>query len=80
MGAAGDQFTSGVEGYIAFVLDPESTPQYGWIRVTLADDGTPGVIHDWAYSDEPLAVGVPEPGATVLLALGACGLAARRRR
>lgn len=81
MGAtAGDQFESGTVGYIAFVLDPGPSEQYGWIRVTLFDDGSTGLIHDWAYSDTPLAVGViPEPSSLVLLVAGAMALLRRRR-
>jgi hypothetical protein len=80
-GAGPSQFTSGVEAYIAFVLDPEGNPLYGWMRVTLQEDGSPGVIHDWAYSPDSILVGtVPEPSGVLLL--GAAGLLGvfRRRR
>lgn len=78
-------FTSGVPGYIGFslVLD-DTTLTYGWMRVTLQDDNTPGTVHEWAFQDDgsPIAVGqIPEPSAG-LLALAALGTAtlARRRR
>ena len=52
--------------------------------VTLYDDGTQGIIHGWAYEDNgsPFDVGsvIPEPSQTMLAALGALGLALRRRR
>ena len=81
MGAtAGDQFESGTVGYIAFVLDPGASEQYGWIRVTLSDDGSTGLIHDWAYSDVAIEVGqIPEPGSVALLGVGVLGLMRRRR-
>lgn len=76
------QFTSGSgdTGYIAFVLNPQTTPLYGWIQVTLADDGSTGSILDWAYSDQPLDVGtIPEPSSTLLLLLGSLALLRRKR-
>ena len=74
-------FTPGVEGYIAFVIDVEGTPNYGWMRVTLNDDGSIGTIHDWAYStDAGFTVGqIPEPSTLILLLLGSLGLLRRRR-
>lgn len=81
MGGAGDQFISGEpEGYIAFVFESDTGTKFGWMQVTLYDDGTDGVIHRWAYSDDPILVGVPEPSAALLALLGAFGLAMRRRR
>jgi len=74
-------FTPGVEGYIAFVLNPGFNEFYGWLRVTLTNDGSPGIIHDWAYSsDEGFTVGqVPEAGAALLGGLGVLMLLRRRR-
>ena len=79
-----DSFTPGVEGYIAFELNPGSTPaQYGWLRVTLNDDGTGGLIHDYVLSTEEgdiVTVGViPEPGSLLLCAAGALAFLRRRR-
>jgi hypothetical protein len=49
-------------------------------QVFLANDGSTGLIHDWAYSDAPLAVGaVPEPSSIVLLLAGAMALFRRKR-
>lgn len=82
MGIGADQFDSGSFGYIGFVLDPgTASEQFGWMRVTLNNNGTPGIIHDWAYSPEPITVGaVPEPSAFGLLALSSIALLRRRRR
>jgi uncharacterized protein (TIGR03382 family) len=85
-------FTSGTsgtgqQGYIAFTLETVSGTQYGWMRVTLDNDGDNnggnfGTIHAWAYSDEStFTVGeIPEPGLVSFLLLGAAGLLRRRRR
>lgn len=78
-GAGSDAFTPGTEGYIAFVLNPDTTPLYGWMRVTLENDGSAGVIHDWAFSENSIVVGVPEPSALALLLLAATGLLVRKR-
>ena len=74
-------FSPGSEGYIAFVLNPGGSEQYGWMRVTLENDGSAGTIHDWAYSDDiTFTVGqVPEPGSLILVLLGSFGLFRRRR-
>lgn len=75
-------FMPGVEGYIAFVVDISGSDQYGWMRVTLNDDGSIGTIHDWAYSDQAgFQVGqIPEPSSLMLILLGSVGLLLRRSR
>lgn len=75
------EFAAGQEGYIAFVLDPGAGSQYGWMRVTLTNDGTPGTIHDWALSsDVNFVVGmIPEPTTALLGGLGVLLLLRRRR-
>ncbi|BCX46741.1 hypothetical protein HAHE_06490 [Haloferula helveola] len=83
MGSGTDQFASGsgTTGYIGFVLNPGAGELYGWIRVTLADDGSTGLIHEWAYSDTPIEIGqIPEPRALLLMAFGALCVVRRRRR
>lgn len=74
-------FTPGEQGYIAFVLNPGAEQLYGWMRVTLTNDGTPGTIHDWAISsDEGFTVGmIPEPTTALLGGIGMLLLLRRRR-
>jgi hypothetical protein len=61
-------FTPGAPGYIAFVLNPGAGEQYGWMKVTLTNDGTAGTIHEWAYSDQTAfkVAAIPEPSSTTL--------------
>jgi hypothetical protein len=74
-------FTPGAQGYMAFVLNPGGGEQYGWMSVTLTNDGTPGTIHGWAYSDEAnFEVGqIPEPSTAMLLLVAVTGLLRRVR-
>jgi hypothetical protein len=78
--------TSGFAG-IAFV-DTGNNPHFAWLRLRLRNDanGAPDqlTLVDWAYESTPNApihVGsIPEPGSLALLAAGAMGVAAFRRR
>jgi hypothetical protein len=74
-------FTPGVQGYIAFVLNPDTSPRYGWMSVTLTNNGTPGSIHEWAFSDSPTftVAQVPESRAALFGGLGLLVLLRRRR-
>lgn len=78
----GSQFTAGSQGYIGFSLDSGSGPLYGWMRVTLNPNTSEGTIHTWAIQNNgsEIAVGVPEPGSSLLALLGVGGLLLRRRR
>jgi hypothetical protein len=73
---APEQFESGVPGYLGFQFDLNEDGQYvfGWMRVTLTNGTSDGVIHEWAYSDTPgeeIVVGaVPEPSTWLLGLLG----------
>lgn len=57
---------------------------YGWVRVTIDQPSGTFVINDWAYNTVPgeglLAGQVPEPTSLGMLAAGAAGVLARRRR
>jgi len=57
---------------------------YGWVRVTINNAAGTFVINDWAYNTvagESIRAGeVPEPTTLGLLAAGAAGVAAMRRR
>ena len=80
----GSEFSNGIEGYFGFkIYDGVSNYYFGWMRVTFYDDGSTGILHDWAWdtSGAGIQVGaVPEPGSMGLLSLGAACLVLRRRR
>ena len=77
----------GSTGFLGFRFTENSSGNssqtyYAWARLQPALSGN-GQLIDWAYDDSgaPLAAGtIPEPDALGLLALGATGLAIRRRR
>ena len=83
IGTNPEQFQPGVESYLGFVLDDPSdsndTVLYGWVSVTFQDNGSPGTIHDFVLSDEPITIGaIPEPSTSLLLLTSLCFL--RRKR
>ncbi len=88
VGNSPGQFVSGSEGYIgfSFTTNVSSGPNFGWMRVVLANDGSTGLIRDWAYEDSGLGISVgsvtavPEPTVLALGLLCAAGFALRRRR
>jgi hypothetical protein len=84
LGPAPQQFQAGVPGLIGFRMNPTgSGDQFGWLRVTLRDDGSAGTIHDYAYETVvglPIPAGVPEPGMVTVLVMGGGALLARRQR
>ena len=70
------KFETSTSGYIGFALVDGSDHYYGWMEMTLNDDGTAGTIHQWAWNtvaNEAITVGmVPEPAsAAMLVGLGA---------
>ena len=57
--------------------------QYGWARMRFPTTGVPGIIYEYAYENTGSSINagaIPAPGTFGLLALGAAGLAGRRRK
>lgn len=86
-------FADGVTGYSGFVFAIGGSSHYGWVEWTHTLATGPGgglvEVHNWAFEDTPDtpihiadtgAEVVPEPGSLALLAAGAGGLLAWRRR
>ncbi|TWT42679.1 PEP-CTERM sorting domain-containing protein [Botrimarina hoheduenensis] len=82
------EFPVGGTGVAGFRFQKEGATHYGWIRVRIEanEKGLPAVVEalEWAYEDEAgkaIRAGlVPEPAGLALLAAGAAGVAALRRR
>ena len=82
-------FAAGAEGFVGFRFDDGAGNQFGWARITF-DPGTDNTytVNEFAYTTDPdhqIAAGqttaaVPEPTSLGLLALGAVGVLANRRR
>jgi len=79
----------GAQGFIGVRFDHSAGLKYGWIAFEGASDASWGRITGWAYDDSGLEIHagdkggepvVPEPGGLALLATGAAGLAALRRK
>lgn len=52
LGAGALQFAEGQSGYLGFkVVSENAASSYGWMRVTLSENGSNGVIHSWAYEN-----------------------------
>jgi len=79
LGAGAEQFAVGTLGYIGFQFSPDAGGDllYGWMRVTLTNNVSGGLIHDWAWEDSGAAImvsAVPEPASSAML-LGALAVA-----
>ena len=82
-------FAAGAEGIVGFRFDDGAGNQFGWALITF-DPGTDNTftVNEFAYATEvgeQIAAGqttaaVPEPTSLGLLALGAVGVLANRRR
>lgn len=85
-GFGGSQFLNPGVGFIGFSFNTGAGTQYGWARVNM--QGSPGnafTLVDYAFGDPGVMIragqtAVPEPGSLGLLAVGAAGLVAWRRR
>ncbi len=90
VGNGAGQFASGSEGYIgfSFTTNDSSGPYYGWMKLVLANDGSTGLIREWAYENTGAAITVgstsaapvPEPAVIYPVLLGVIGLCLRRGR
>ncbi|QEG20837.1 PEP-CTERM sorting domain-containing protein [Mariniblastus fucicola] len=87
-GYTNSQFVN-TSGFFAFRFDGGAGQQFGWGRLTAAGDSPVNTftIEEYAFADvgEAIEVGqtvsaVPEPGSLGLLALGAVGVLASRRK
>jgi hypothetical protein len=86
--AAGGQATLGADNYFGVQFQNEATgaTNFGWVKITFG--ATPGVraITEYAYENAGASINigqitaVPEPTTLALLATGATGLIALRRR
>jgi hypothetical protein len=78
-----DLFT-GTRGYAGVMFDiPGGSPHFAYLDISVEPDSSSATIYGGAYeslANTPIQVPVPEPGSLVLLAGGATGLAAWRRR
>ena len=79
----------GEKGFIGVRFDDGAGLKYGWIEFEGADDASWGRITGWAYDDSGAEIHagdeggvdvVPEPGGLALLAAGAAGLTALRKK
>ena len=82
--AKGD-WVGATNAFLGMMVDvPNSSPHFGWVRLSV-DDNLGIVLHDFAIESESnqailAGAGIPEPGSLGLLALGAAGLLAWRKR
>lgn len=81
------EFNDADGDFIGIAFPINAVTHYGWMRVEIDNAAGKFVVKDWAYEDVPgagIATGdglpIPEPGTLGLLAAGAAGLTALRRR
>ncbi len=78
------QFQLATPGYMGFAFQQNvgGPLYYGWLQLTI-NNGSPGIIHDWAYESIAgvgIVTGIPEPGRALLLFFGACIALINRKR
>lgn len=79
------EWVGATNAFLGMMVDvPDSSPHFGWVRLSV-DDNLGIVLHDFAIESESnqailAGAGIPEPGSLGLLALGAAGLLAWRKR
>ena len=78
------EFNDVTDAYIGVAFPIAAVNHYGWIRVDVNNAAGTFLVKDWAYESEPgvgiLAGHIPEPGTLGMLAAGAAGVLALRRR
>ncbi len=86
-GYANSQFTAPGIGYLGFSFNGGSGTEYGWARVNMQGGPENGfTLIDYAWGDVGTMISagqtaaIPEPGSLGLLAIGAVGLLAWRKR
>jgi hypothetical protein len=74
----------GTRGYTGVVFDiPGGSPHFGYLDIGMAADRSSLTVYGGAYeslANTPITIPIPEPGSLLLLAGGAAGLAAWRRK
>lgn len=81
-GTAGN-FTGRNNVYLGLKVTDNGTDYYGWVEISVSGFAHLITLHSWAYDDEGndiQAGAIPEPGHIGLLAAGAAGLLAWRRK
>lgn len=86
-GYSNSQFLNSGEGFLAIRFDDGNGFSYGWLRLDMSGGGLNSInVIDYAFGapNESITVGqtsaVPEPSSLALLAMGATGTLAWRRR
>jgi hypothetical protein len=78
------EFQNVTDAFVGFSFPIGGINHFGWVRVDVNNVAGTFLVKDWAYQDvagRPIGAGqIPEPGTLGLLAAGATGLLALRRR
>jgi PEP-CTERM motif len=77
------EFNNSADAYLGLSFGTAPNLRYGWIRVGIDNANASFVVKDWAYEstfNQGIVAAAPEPGTLGLLAAGAAGVLALRRR